>query len=213
MRRRRQPPAPTHVQRDTRHVGERRSLAQGHAQLRPDVERLPTRRERVLVLRGHVALVRVQPQELGAFRGRQAAGEPQRARVLGGGLAVRADRRCAGSGRRRELEHRVGVARRLCVMREPREVGAWPPVRSSSAASVARWRASFRSGAARLLDGEPRELVAERDASRSRSTSIPDGEAFVERREGVRRRTARAARARPAAARSRRPRAAPARRA
>ena len=113
----------SHVQRDTRDIGKRRRPSQGLAQLRPDVERLPTRRERVVVLRCHIALLRVEPQELGAFRQRQPVGEPQRTCVLRGGLSMRAERARARSGGRREHKHRVGVVRRLRVMGEPSEVG------------------------------------------------------------------------------------------
>ena len=73
---------------------------------------------------------------------------------------MRPDRRCAHGGLGREAQHRLGVARRLGVVCEPREVRS-----ALGSASERRERFPVQGelgvGRQRLLDGEAGELVAE----------------------------------------------------
>ena len=90
---------------------------------------------------------------------REAFGEPERPRILGGGLAVRAERSRALGGLPARSEHRVAVARRLGMVREPREIGS--AVGGSRAPRAPSMKSDLRFGAQRLLDGKAGELVAE----------------------------------------------------
>ena len=136
-----------------------------------------------------------------ARAGGRSVAEPQGARVLGGRLAVGADGRGARGRGGRIAEHRLRVAGRLGVVREPREVRA-PPGGSASAASAARCSSSFRCGAT--------ESSTARRASSWRKAmpavfgpEHPGGEALVEPVRATPRRAPRAARAPPAAGRPR----------
>ncbi len=102
-------------------------------------------------------------QQLGTFAQRQSVTEAERTCVLRGGLAVSAQRRGVGGRGGREVENSVGVARSFGMVGEPGEVEG-----------AARWvgerrqrppvQADLSVEHHRLLDGEARELVAERHA-------------------------------------------------
>ena len=110
---------PADEKEQTRKRPERVSLLVGVPKPPVPVERLLPRLDRLVELPGHVALVRAATEKLGAHRRWLAVGEPERARVLGGGLAMGAERGGPFGGCRGELEHSASVARRLGVMREP----------------------------------------------------------------------------------------------
>ncbi len=106
-----------------RERAQRVSLPEAIANLAPVRERALAERQRALQLSAQVALVRAELEQLGAFRGRRALGEPKRTLVLGDRLPVCAERGRPGGGGRREPEHRRAVLRGLGVMGQAREIG------------------------------------------------------------------------------------------
>ena len=78
---------------------------------------------------------------------------------------MRAERRCAFGRRRCELQNRVTVAGRVGVMRESRQIRSargWVGERLERLAM----ELDLAGGRDRVLDGEPPELVPERDPGR-----------------------------------------------
>src|SRR5262249_46218593 len=75
-----------------------------------------------VVLVGHIAGSRLPLEQVGSLGWAQALAEPKRPGLLGGGFAVRSDRRGTVAGFGREPKHGLTVARTLGVVREPREV-------------------------------------------------------------------------------------------
>ena len=61
-------------------------------------------------------------EQAGALRGGQAIAEAQSPGVLGRGFTMGVQRGGLFGGRDRELQHRLPIARRLGVMRQPRQV-------------------------------------------------------------------------------------------
>jgi hypothetical protein len=76
----------------------------------------------LVCLVGQVALERAALEELRLRLQRLFLCEPQRPRVLGGGLQMRAVRSGLSRRLRRELEHRLPVTGRLGVVGEPRKL-------------------------------------------------------------------------------------------
>ena len=142
-------------------------------------ERLAARVDRVLHRRGQVALVRAPLEQRGALLARQAVREAQRAGELCRRLAVRAERRRALAGRRREPQHRVAVAGRLGVVGEPREVDL-PPGRAGERGQRAPVEREPRGPAAAPPRSATRAISC-RNATASRSRAQhPGGEALLE---------------------------------
>ena len=154
---------------------ERVSLAAAIAQGPPVRERVPERVDRGLELRGHVALVGLRLEQVGAELGRSAVGEPQRPSVVRRRLAVGAGGRRLLGRARRPAQHRVTVSRRFGMVGEGGEVAAALGERRQRL-TVKRDPATRRD---RILDREPRELVPERDV-RALSVEHAGGEAIVE---------------------------------
>ncbi len=90
---------------------------------RTSTQGIPERRDALVVLVGEEARGRPALQQVGSFRGRETVAEPQRACVVRGCLAVRAQ--CARSQGRRGCvrEDGLGVAGGLGVVGQPGEVG------------------------------------------------------------------------------------------
>src|SRR6266536_857899 len=144
---------------------ERFALCERVAHRPAALERLLEGRDSLVILIGDVTLSRATLEQLCALGRRQPIAESEGARVLRSRLAVRAERRCAGGRCGCEAKHRVDVAGRLGVVREPGQI-----------AGAARWIGERREGLTvqvdppvgcdRFLDGEAGELVPERDACR-----------------------------------------------
>ena len=143
------------------------------------VEQLLERIDGVVAAVGQVARVRVEPEEDGTLLGSERVGEPQRAAVLRGGLAMRPDRCRPGSRLGRVAEHGRHVAGRLGMVRQAhdiqlarrrcRERGERQPVQREPPAWLER-----------LVDRQARELVPEADGIRQGDEHARD-EAFLER--------------------------------
>ena len=121
------------------------------------------RGDRRVELAGQEALVGAALEQPGLLGGREVVGKAQSARVLGGGLAMGAERRRALGGRRREAQHGRPVPGHVGVVGD---AGRVP--RAARARRKRRGRAAMERhpamGRQRLLDGQARQLVAERDA-------------------------------------------------
>ena len=129
-----------------------------------DAQRLGERLHRLLAHVGEIAGVAEALEQVGALLRRQAVGEAQRPPVLVLGLARGADRGGVLGGRGRVAQDGRRVGGRLGVMGEPRQVGR-PDRRlgqRGESAAVQRDRPVRRE---RLLDRQPRQLVAEGDAA------------------------------------------------
>ena len=147
------------------------------------LERLPVHVDRLRELPDRAELARATVEELRPRLGREAVGEPERPRVLGGGLAMRPDRSCAHGGLGREAQHRLGVAGRLGVVGKAREI------RSALGSACERCecfpvQGEPRVGRQRFLDGEAGELVAECHAT-GLGREHPGRQAFLEAVGGV----------------------------
>ena len=92
-----------------------------------------------------------------------AFGIGQRPRVLGRGFAVSSERRRACARGRRETQHRARVVSRLGVMGKAGKVGG-AARRLGEDHKCAPVQGQRAVGADGFGDGNPRQLVAERDA-------------------------------------------------
>ncbi len=92
------------------------------AELATVLERFLDRRGRRILLVGHIALAGAALEQLRALSRGQSISESQCPCVLRRRLAVRAERRRLGSCRGCEAKHRVDVAGRLGVVREPGQI-------------------------------------------------------------------------------------------
>ena len=117
------------------------------AKLAPQRRRPLERVDRLIEPVGQKALIRAKFQQLRGCLSAQAIGEPKRPRVVRRRLAMRARRSRARRRSRRPPQHRLGVADRFRVMRQPRRIRLTHRLGATSAASAARCRASPRSGA------------------------------------------------------------------
>jgi hypothetical protein len=147
--------------RQARQPAARVALAQAVAGASVLLERAAARVDRVADAIGQIALVRAALQQLGAALGWQVVGEAQRALELGRGLAMGAERGGVLAGVRGVVQHRLGVARRVGVVREPREV-ARAPRRGGQRGKRRAVQVHAAVGRQRLLDRGARDLVAER---------------------------------------------------
>ena len=134
------------------------------AELATALERLLDRRCRRIVLVGHIALAGATLEQLRALSRGQSISESQCPCVLRRRLAVRAERRRFGTCRGCETKHRVDVAGRLGVVREPGQIersARWVDERRECPAM----QVDPCVRAKRFLNGETGELVPERHAS------------------------------------------------
>jgi hypothetical protein len=151
--------AEEHVREPTHPV----ALAQPIAERPVARERVLHRLDRLAAVVGAEGGAEPALEERDPLLGRQIAAEAQRSRVLGGRLAMRADRLGASRRGRRVLEHGAGVAGGLGVVGEPRRIGG-----AGRRGDERRQRGPVQLdpavGRERLLDRHAGQLVTERDA-------------------------------------------------
>jgi hypothetical protein len=121
------------------------------------------RGDRRVELAGEVPLVGPVLEQRGPLRARQRVGVAQHARVLGGGFAVRPQRRGPRRRHRREAQDRRRVARDVGVMGDASRIHGAERLRGERLGGRAM-QGDPPVGCQRLLDGEAGELVPEGDA-------------------------------------------------
>ena len=106
-------------------------------------------------------------QKLRVRLGRQHVRKWQGAGVVGGCLAVRAERRRSVGRRRREAQHRLGVPGAVRVVRKPVEIRL-PGRRVSQRVQGRSMQGQLPIRGQGLLDRQSRQFVPERDAAGAR---------------------------------------------
>ena len=101
---------------------QRVALGNGLVDLVRQLARRSARDERLVEAAGDIALVRVANEQIGTLGRGQPCRVPKSSRVMLGRLAMRTGSRGTRPGRRRELEHCLGVTRPLGVMCEASEI-------------------------------------------------------------------------------------------
>jgi hypothetical protein len=142
-------------------------------------DRTPERIERFVCLVGEVALVRPPLQQFREFTLRQRVGVLERPSILGSRLTVGAQGGCAFGSGGGITQNSWAVSGGVGVMREPFDIRRAPRgIRQGSKRPAVEGETAIRRE--RLLHGDPRELVAERDAV-GRVPEHPGCQALVER--------------------------------